>query len=362
MKKIFLLFGFAILIILSKGCSDKLDLSQFDTASGSGNSVGDTVYIQMSPVWEGYNHPNDIFIGHEPFVYIADTDNDRIVMLNVAGVYLGERKVKKPVAITQDYKLNLIVCAQFDTVLSTGETKTFSAVYKYDMVSAGHHIADAPVTRLLPRTVDLNRPLRQYTGITAFPDNTFYVARTGPDNASYIDPDNSILLFAPKSMYGGGTGDTLIGRVPNIDPLSSGLVSAYQISSIHSLQKKDSKDFIVTLTGDNSFKAQWLTYVETSEKSAYESKLEAASSAFMKVDKFSKPMGATFDSYNNIYIVDAAKDSVFKFNTFGEELQSFGGPKVFNAPHAVAWFDKTLYVADTYNNRILRFVLSTEIK
>ncbi len=52
----------------------------------------------------------------------------------------------------------------------------------------------------------------------------------------------------------------------------------------------------------------------------------------------------------------------FKFTPFGDELQSFGGIDVFNGPYAVAYFDNILYVADTGNNRILRFILSTEIQ
>ncbi|MCW9066273.1 MAG: hypothetical protein OQJ78_08235, partial [Ignavibacteriaceae bacterium] len=62
------------------------------------------------------------------------------------------------------------------------------------------------------------------------------------------------------------------------------------------------------------------------------------------------------------YIADAGKDSVFKFNSFGDELNSFGGPDLFNEPYGVAFFNKTLYVADAGNNRILRFILSTEIQ
>jgi len=46
----------------------------------------------------------------------------------------------------------------------------------------------------------------------------------------------------------------------------------------------------------------------------------------------------------------------------GDLLIAFGGPEQFDSPHAVAFFDKTLYVADTGNNRILRFILSTEIQ
>lgn len=53
---------------------------------------------------------------------------------------------------------------------------------------------------------------------------------------------------------------------------------------------------------------------------------------------------------------------MYKFTDFGDELQSFGGPSVFNSPYAVPYFDKIIYVADAGNNRILRFMLSTDLK
>ena len=56
---------------------------------------------------------------------------------------------------------------------------------------------------------------------------------------------------------------------------------------------------------------------------------------------------------------------MFKFSSSGDELQSFGGSgdgeKQLNSPHGIAFFDKTLYVADTANNRIVRYKLSTDI-
>ena len=64
--------------------------------------------------------------------------------------------------------------------------------------------------------------------------------------------------------------DTLIGRVPNIDPLGQGLVSAYSISSLSSFNDQ-SIDIVLTLTGDNSFKAQWLEYVITPIDQRYQS-------------------------------------------------------------------------------------------
>ena len=356
-SKFYLLLLFPLLI----GCGDKLDVSQLTASSGNANVAGDTVYIPLNPEWSGFNKPEDIIVGREPFIYVADTYNDRIVMMNLNGDILGTRHVMKPVSIAEDYELNLIVCAELDTVIN-GQTQTFGAVYKYNLVSSAHHLETAEETRLLPRPVDLNYPGRRYTGVAVFYDNRFYVARTGPANSGFIDPDNSILYFSPKKFFGGGVGDTLIGRVPNIDPVSSGLVSANQISSLTSFDRKNI-DFVVTLTGNNSLKAQWLTYVVTPVSADYEARLTPSDGgAFMTPNKFTQPEGSCIDNSGNIFIADAQKDSIFKFTPFGDELQSFGGPSVFNGPYAVAYYDRTLYVADTGNNRILRFILSTDLR
>ncbi len=97
--------------------TDKFDISEIDTGDGNVNFGGDTVYVEVKPEWGGFNRPQDVMVGREPFIYVADTDNNRIVMMNLNGQILGIRSIKKPVALAQDYKLNLIVCAQFDTLL-----------------------------------------------------------------------------------------------------------------------------------------------------------------------------------------------------------------------------------------------------
>ncbi|HKJ81613.1 MAG TPA: hypothetical protein VJ954_06280 [Ignavibacteriaceae bacterium] len=354
------LFYIIIILPLFIGCGDKFDISQLTASKGNANITGDTVYIPINPAWTGFNKPEDIIVGREPFIFVADTYNDRVVMMNLNGDILGVRHFKRPVALAEDYKLNLIVCAELDTVVN-GQTQTFGAVYKLDLVTAQHQIGEAPMTKLLPRPVDLNYPQRRYTGVCVFYNNTYYVSRTGPNNSSFIDPDNSILYFSPKSLVNGGVGDTLIGRVPNIDPISSGLVSANHISSLTSFKTKNI-DFIETLIGNNSLKTQWLTYVVTPVSADYKARLTPSNGgALMTPNKFGQPEGSCIDDANNIFIADAQKDSVYKFTPFGDELQSFGGPSVFNGPYAVAYFDRILYVADTGNNRILRFVLSTDL-
>jgi hypothetical protein len=355
------LIVFIGVIVFLSSCADKFDLTQIDLDDDDINVGGDTLYVQLNPVWEGYNKPQDIMVGREPFIYVADTENDRIVMLNLAGQILGTRSIKHPVAIAQDYRLNLIVVAQFDTSVG-GSTQTFSAVFKLDLVSVRHQIETAPITRLLPRVEDFNRPELEYTGACVFANNIFYVSRKGPNNTSFIDPDNSILLFVPKKFFReGAEGDTLIGRVPNIDPLGQGPVSAYDISSMTSFNDQ-SIDIIITLTGGTSFKSNWLHYQVTPIDQRYVSNFSPRSGLdFMITNRYEQPEGSTIDNFGNIYIADAGKDSVYKFNPFGDELESFGGPAFFSQPHGVAHFDKTLYVADTGNNRILRFILSSDL-
>ncbi|MGE5680345.1 MAG: hypothetical protein ACM34K_05635 [Bacillota bacterium] len=356
----------AIFAFLAIDChSDKPDYGSPNGPQNGSNigNVSDTVYIKQNPDWTGFNRPEDILIGREPFIYVADTYNDRIVMMNLSGQVIGSKFVKHPVALAQDYQLNLLVCASMDTVIQGIQTSV-SAVFKIDLVSAGHNIGSAPITRVLPTNNDFRFideiKRREYTGVCVFYDNSFYVSRKGTENSSVIDPDNSILIFQ-KVTSGGVKKDTLMGRVPLIEPEGTGLVSANKISSLTSFNRRN-LDCIVTMTGGSSFKAQWFQYVSTGTLTGYISKLQPSNAAMMAVDRFKMPEDAAVDNSGNIFVADAGKDSIFKFNAYGEELQSFGGSDLFKNPHAVAVFDKTVYVADTDHNRILRFILSTDVQ
>ncbi len=356
-RKIFFLF---FLILLINGCGDKLDLTEFSTGKKIENP-SDTSYIQLNPIWEGFKNPSDIMIGREPFIYIADTDNDRVVMMNTAGSILGTIQIRKPVALAQDYRLNLYVCAEFDTVIS-GVTKVFGALYKIDLFSAGNQISTANVTRLLPTTSQhFQKDKRRYTGVAVFYDNSYLVTRVGPDNTSPIDPDNGILQFIQVKNSNGVYTDTLLGRVPNLEANGSGLLSINQLSGITTFNRKN-YEIVTTQTGNTSFKVQWLKFIITTDYAGYVSKFDPSVEQidFLKPNKFDTPEDVTVDNNNNIFVVDSKKDSLFKFNQFGTEQQSFGGPTLFKNPKGVAFYDRTLYVCDSGNNRILRFILSTD--
>ncbi len=346
MKKLLLLLPLVVLFLT--GCQpDKLDLTEFKTSASP--NTGDTLYIRLGGAWGGFNNPSALLIGHEPFIYVCDKDNDRIVMLNTAGTVLGSLKVKQPVAIAQDYRDNLIVCAAFDTTIS-GSTVTYSAVYKINLYEANHVIANAKLTRILPVKPADFVATRKYTAVAAFFDNSYYVARFGPNNSSIYDPDNSILKFS---------GDTLTGKVSGLDPLSTGLKTANGINCITPFSKQ-TYDFITTYSSSVSFKAIW--YAIDLQGDYYSKFSPGDGSDFIKPDRFKNATGSCLDAYGNIYIADAGKDSVYKFNSSGYEMQSFGGSSFFKKPVAVAHFDKILYVLDADKNEIIRFILSTDTK
>ncbi len=356
--RIILLFVLALAFAVA--CTDKHEKLDNSVDPDDIGKVGDTVYIQQTVVWKGFNKPQDMIIGKETFLYVADTENDRIVLMDVAGHFLGEKSIKHPIAIAQDFRLNLLVCGQFDTTIN-GKTITAGALYKIDVYGAKHDLNSAKVTRLLPRSdFDLLRPDREYSGVCVFADNSFLVARRGPANSDLIDPDNTILIYKNLKRTDGTRYDTLTGKVPLLQPEGTGIPSANRISSLTSF-RNSKRDIIITLAGENSFKAQWLRYVISDDFTGYRNNLDPSSNDMMQIGKFEQPEDVCLDRSNNIFVVDAAKDSVFKFNSFGDEMESFGGSEMFDSPHAVAYFDRTLYVLDTNNDRIVRFILSTEI-
>ncbi|MCK4386124.1 MAG: hypothetical protein KAW52_07665, partial [candidate division Zixibacteria bacterium] len=80
---------------------------------------------------------------------------------------------------------------------------------------------------------------------------------------------------------------------------------------------------------------------------------------------FGQAEDVAVDEYGNIFVVDSERNSVLKFSRNGVKVLSFGtqgtGEKQFQNPKGIAYANKIVYVADTGNNRILRFTLSTDI-
>ena len=76
--------------------------------------------------------------------------------------------------------------------------------------------------------------------------------------------------------------------------------------------------------------------------------------------KFVEPRAMSFDSQNNLFVVDKGNHRIQKFDAAGNFLTSWGGqgkePGKFKDPHGIAIGpDDSVYVADTWNHRIQKF-------
>lgn len=316
--------------------------------------INDTVYTPIRPAWTGFRKPSDILIGREPFIYVADTENDRVVMLDLAGRFLGAKTgIKRPVAIAQDGVFDLLVCGELDTTIG-GNPLTVGAIYRIQLRKTAHRIETAPVKIAY---MELQKPQRRFTGITVLPDNSYLVTRTGPSNLSPIDPDDAVIQISAHDQF--------ISPVPILRPVGNALNSLQQPSGI-SVVGDRTYDFVFTQIGaDMQFKVQWLEY-RGGEISDWRPKFTPADNTdFLRVGRFVQPEDVTYDQFGNIYVIDAGKDSLLKFNYAGIEFRhSFGGTgselNQFRNPRGVAFYDGILYIADTGNDRILRFRLSSD--
>lgn len=350
----------AFLMLMVVGCESGYPVNSL-TSGSTTRVVGDTVYVQQNPNWTGFNYPSAIIVGNEPFVYVADTYNNRIVMLDLTGSVIGvavdprPNGMRRPIALAEDKKLNLLVCAQFDTTLpGHASPTTFGAVYKMDLFAVGNNISAGVLKKVFFEPGD---SARRYTAVAPLFNNAYYVARTGPNDAG-IDKDDNILLFAPNDQL-------LTGLPPYFTWDGTGLLSIHKITGIATMPNKRTIEYVFCQTGATSlFKVQWIQEVVLGQTTDFESKFYPDVDLY-RLSKFHSPSGVTFDPAGNLFVVDAQSDSLYRFSATGSEHYSFGGAgsgeRQFNQPSGVAFFDKTVYVADAGNNRIVRFKLSTEI-
>ncbi|MCI0472452.1 MAG: hypothetical protein L0Y76_02590, partial [Ignavibacteria bacterium] len=172
MNKLILYLIFLTLLIAS-GCGDQLSLDEFPITNNGNVNISDTVYILQSPVWGGFNRPEDVHLGYEPMVYVADTKNNRIVQMDIAGGFIGQLEVLNPRKISQDFNFDLLVIG--DSVLAT--TDTISILYRINTVATGGNISNASKITLLKSTYPTpnSSNLRKFTGVSTFTDNSYIV-------------------------------------------------------------------------------------------------------------------------------------------------------------------------------------------
>jgi hypothetical protein len=328
---------------------------------------GDTSYVLQSPLWTGFNHPEALIVGNEPFIYVTDTENDRIVMLDLGGGVVGfSQPIRHPVALAEDKRLQLLVCAQFDTLLPGRSAKTtFGAVYRLDLVAAAHNISAVTPRRVVYEPGDSTR---RYTGVATLYDNSYYLTRVGPKNSILsFDRDNAILQFSKSDSIMNS-----ISASSNFAPDGTGLLAIHNLNGIATLPTGRSTEFVYSQIASSAgieplFKVQWIQLVAEGQTFNWQSKFYSYRDGDIDILHpmfFTNPRGVTLDPSGNLLVADAGSKAVFRFTSRGIQRFSItvdpNGQPYFSEPYGVAYFDKTVYIADRGTSTILRFKLSTD--
>jgi len=349
---------FSALIFLSLlfyGCGNKLDLSDFPVTSNGTVNISDTVYVQQYPVWGGFNKPEAIYAGSDQLLYVADTKNNLLIQMDVAGGRYGAYSFNNnvfPKKITQDGRFDLLVICDSVTSLDT-----ISIVFRMKIVEGGGVITQSiPVVRLLNslKPTPNTSKLRKFTGISTYADNTFLITRTGPEDPLNIDPGNAILKVAGKDSV------TSLTVLSGFQTSGNSFYSIDKVSSVLTI-KNNAPNFIISRSSQDTLNLNKAIYFEyNSTNGTYDPRYTSTSQDIVNI-KFGSPDAIAMDNNYAIYIIDSYRNYFYKFNSSGKLLkESFGDASRFSNPKGITYFNKVVYIADTGNDRILRYKLSTE--
>lgn len=378
-------------------------------------------YAPVLPFWGDFDAPNDIHVGFDTFVYV--TDNNGVHLLDRAD--LSPRRtiqLEGANAVTQDRLLNIYVSARIDTtIIKNGIPVVFNlpAIFKIKNLNGTGDLQfvdtlifpfdDASLSTSTAQNARLNKSSSnnyenvEITGLSVLADNSLYVTRRGPQNSTnqIAAPDNTVLEFTRIVQSGIPTNKMVnVRQITTLNPVNPSLRSAVRLSSIATFvtppqrdRLTDDRSFLITQASQSQsidFRVLWIKATETIDGLIFEqnSSLLAqdtsqANGFLYEPGKFQLPADIAFSGDDDAYIfvIDSEKDSLFQFQSNGQEgvnppvganadskkiLVSFGGegvgPKQFNNPSGIAYYRTIVYVADTGNNRIARFKLTTDFE
>lgn len=407
------LLGLVMGCVLVSGC-DGLFGSKSDTTTDEIFEEGridpslleDVGYVAIQPFYEqGANgpldHPIDVSAGFDDFIYVLDRSG--VHVLDLAGRPVNFIEVRDGVSLVQDRRLHLYVAARRDTTIG-GRVWDLAVVYRFSGASQGlariediiwHPFDDDSRKFARPDPIDTDEDV-DFTGIGPLHDNRVYISRRGPVNIrnSPVLPHNAIMEFSPDGI----NTQTILALHPTIPSLRSAVSPSDVISYFQPPQQaglgRDDR-FILSQAPDDpseiTFGVLGIRTVVARDGLIFTPNLELVRAAgdptngdgFLYEEfKFERPVDLSIagDGTNYIFVIDAAKDSLFVFTGNGIEgvapapgsdattpvVVSFGGSGggalEFNAPQGVAYSNEIVYVADTGNNRISRFKLNTDFE
>lgn len=360
------------------------------------NSVG---YVPVLPVWTGFKNPKDVFVGYDEMVYVVDDEGLKI--LDLTGKIHRTIPVYKASDVIQDRRIHTFVTGKVRINIG-GQYRELACIYhlKNTALASGpewvdtliHPFCDVSRNNISFRAEDT---LVEFTGLAVTYDNTLYVARKGKVNDLYSSarPDNTVLIFNKNGEN--------ISYAKGLNPVTPNLKSVIEPSAIAGFVGPPQKMYGVSTSydfllcqADQSINIEqrvlWIKqyvdpdagveYIENQALLNFDS--EKADGFLYEPGKFIWPADVYVapDQSGYIFVVDRKLNKLFQFTSNGFEgvippanslsrkniIVSFGKEGVglfeFKNPTGVCYFKKVVYVADCGNNRILRYILSTDME
>jgi DNA-binding beta-propeller fold protein YncE len=361
-------FVILILLLTLSACGKRIKLPTNIPSPRA--EASDTTYITLPPAWTEaggipFDHPQDVHVGFDGYVYIADEGNNRVVEFDQAGNFIAQYEgARSPRSVSQDQLLRLLVTGGNTIYVKLKDKETFDSLY------AGLDIYDSTMVVRPDTLIDtLIVPPDSMIIDTIFGlFDTTYIVDTIPTNYEAIAPDprpthgysiyfvcdfrrdeiSRFIFFESKELYYVGVA---------IPP-------GYELS-----KTRRPTGVFTYLSGDKLrlLFCQTLPYlsVQLLDGDNLTPLIPRTDSSNIYWEgTFGVAEDAVVDEYENIFVVDSRKNQVHKFSRHGVRILSFGkegtGEKEFKNPKGIAYANKIVYVADTGNNRILRFMLSTD--
>ncbi len=401
----------------SKG--DAITDEIFEEGKQDPNLVVDEVaYTALVPFWDTFDKPTDVFVGYDELVYVTDAKG--LHVLDQAGREYEDAFIKikgGATSVTQDRLLNIYVTARYDTVITAVDANiewNLSAIYKIKNTNGAgpvqfvdtliHPFMDKSRSSTISKQFRLDRnrtdneELVELTSVAVLANNDIYVTRKGPRNKTgeAVAPDNTVLTFSADANTGKMVNLSQLRVLNSNNPSFLSGISINDITTLVGPPQRESLSpelsFIITQGApekDIPFRTLWVNGVMTIDGLEYRpnSSLLArdtarAESFLYDQYKFKNPAGIAYsaDARRHVFVVDSETDSLYMFQSNGFEginpppgssaskaiNVSFGGegngPREFKNPSGVAYFNEILYIADTGNNRIARYKLSTDFE
>lgn len=344
----------AAAIGLVNGCGDKLSLPS-DLPDPVYGGV-DTNYIVVNPIWTEFNgralaRPGDVYIGYDQLVYICDTENDRVVKLGIDGTFISEYPVVHPVAITQDRGLDLlVVCGDYSRTVIDGNDTT--EVSYGDSVFRKRYLGNQAFERVFeapyPYDFDRDRPVRaQFWSVEAsdIEAKTYYVADFWKGQILEFDKNDNLVI--PRLEKGIAIGKT---RYP-LDLCSYRIAGQSYIALAQGAGNLDVQIFSLP---------NWISPYADVDSLPPLIRFQANRYIDVTVDELSNfyvllnEPDPTLGAYRYFYKFDRRGESLLQFGTFGS------GNKQFNNPQGIDYFEGIIFIADSGNNRVVRYQLATD--